>query len=738
MQQNGAGPATRGTEDEDDVINIGELIGTLLAYKWLIVGLTALAVAIGVVVAYAMTPIYRADALLQVDEQGSNGISVLKELEPLVGDSTSVAAELEILNSRMVLGRAVEKLGLDIVARPQYAPLIGAAAARRFGGNGLREPMFGMAQYAWGGEQIRLTQMDVEPGRRDSALTLVAGEGNTYRVLEDDGAELLRGIVGQPASAPGLTLTVAQLQARPGAQFDIVRLSPEAAVNSLRARYSVRERGRKSGIIEASLTGPDRAQLPLVLNEIASIYYRQNLEKHATEAENQLKFLETQLPTLKAQLDAAEIAYNSYRQSRGSVDLDLETQGVLRSLIEVETEVAKLRQEREEMRQLFTPNHPRVQALDAKLRILSERKVGFDRGVNRLPETQQTAIRLRRDVEVSTTLYIGLLSTAQQLRVSKAGTVGDVRIIDTASVSRLPVEPRKTIVLAVALLLGLTSSMVVVWLTRSLHVVVEDPDTIERKLGLSVLASIPHSKAEKIIGQKENKGSLNLLASAQPDDDAIESLRSLRTTLHFAMQNATRRSILITGPSQSIGKSFISKNLGAVVAQSGRRVVVVDADLRRGHIHKEFGFVRDGGVSEYVAGEINLTAAVKSTGIENLSVVSTGRLPINPSEMLLHPRFEQLLKQLEDAFDLLIVDAPPILAVADAGIVGRFTGATLLLARAGRHPIQELQQAHKRLIQAGIQVTGVVLNDLDTDRQKYRYGYEGYVYKYRYQKSTDD
>jgi tyrosine-protein kinase Etk/Wzc len=489
--------------------------------------------------------------------------------------------------------------------------------------------------------------------------------------------------------------------------------------------------------------------LPVVLDEIVGIYFRQNLDRRATEAENQLKFLETQLPTLKSQLDAAEAAYNAYRQSRGSVDLSLETEGVLKSLIEVDTEVSKLRQEREELRQAFTGEHPRVMALDSKLRLLGERRGSFDRGVARLPDTQQTVLRLKRDVEVSTTLYIGLLSTAQQLRVTKAGTLGEVRIIDQAKAGRLPVEPQRRIIVAGALGLGLAASLALVWLLRNLRVVVEDPDTLERSLGLPVFASIPHSKAERALNDRVHKArkgaarpggaggpeQVGLLSVTQPDDDAVESLRSLRTTLHFAMLDTRRRSVLLTGPSQDIGKSFVSKNLAAVLAQAGQRVVLVDADLRKGHIHKEFAMAREGGVAEFVQGTMGLAEVVRPTSLVNLSLVTTGRLPSNPSELLMHPRFAELIESLETSFDLLIVDAPPVLAVSDAAIVGRHVGVTLLVARAGRHPVRELEQAVKRLAQAGVGIAGFVFNDLDVNRQRYRYGYAGYVYRYTYQKT---
>jgi len=297
------------------------------------------------------------------------------------------------------------------------------------------------------------------------------------------------------------------------------------------------------------------------------------------------------------------------------------------------------------------------------------------------------------------------------------------------------VEPRASIILALSGVLGLFASLALVWLRRMLRVVVENPDQIEKRLGLPVYASIPHSKAEDAVALRIKKGTTTqgeLLAVTRPDDDAVESLRSLRTTLHFAMLNSPRNSLLVTGPSQGIGKSFVSKNLAAVLAQSGKRVVVIDADLRKGHIHKEFGLPRDGGVSEYITGALELPAIIHPSSLPNLSVVTTGRLAPNPSELLMHPRFEELLDHLQGLFDILIVDAPPVLAVSDAAIVGRLTGATLLVARAGRHPMGELEQTVKRLHQAGVPVKGFVFNDLDLNRQRYRYGQEGYVYRYTY------
>ena len=719
------------SEEVDEGLALGEIIAVLMDYRWLIAAISLLALAIGLTWVFVSKPIYRADGLLQVEEK-SSGVGSLKALQPLLGDDTTVSAEIEILSSRMVLGRVVAKLKLDIVAVPRTLPLLGSVLARRYEGDEPNSPWLGLSSFAWGGERIQVDSLDVPRPQLDQKHTLITGEGGAFEVFDQDDQLVLKGKAGTRASEQGYAIFVAELRARPGTQFWLRKLSAETAIDDLRRNYSVKERGKKSGVLELSLLGQDPAEIGLVLDDIQNTYVRQNVERRSAEAEKTLKFLETQLPALKTQLDSAEAAYNNYRQSRGSLDLSLETQAILKSLVDVENAAVQLKQERDELRQLFKPEHPRIEAVENKLQRLNERRKQFDAEVARLPDTQQTVLRLARDVEVSNRLYTELLNTAQQLRVTKAGTIGDVRVIDPAAVGRKPVGAGPMAILAIALLLGLLVSMVVIWVLRSLRVVVEDPEIIEAQLGLPVYATVPHSKTEVELHRKARGGAGELLAVVYPEDDAVESLRGLRTTLHFALFDAQRNSLLITGSSPGLGKSFISKNLGAVLAQVDKRVVIVDADLRRGHLHKELGIERAPGLSEYVAGQASLEEILKTTAVPMLWAVTTGQIPPNPSELLMHPRFEVLLAELAANFDTVIVDAPPVLAVSDAAIIGRHVGATLMIARAGKHPIRELEQAVKRLNQAGVQVKGFVFNDLNVSRQNYRYGYKGYVYRYSY------
>jgi tyrosine-protein kinase Etk/Wzc len=233
------------SEDEDEGLALGEIVAVLMDYRWLIAAVSLLALVLGLAWVFVAKPIYQADGLLQVEEK-SSGMGSLAALQPLLGDETTVSAELEILSSRMVLGRVVSKLKLDIVAVPRTLPLIGGAVSRRYEGDEPNSPWLGLSSFAWGGDRIQVDSLDV-PGRAlDQRLTLVAGDDSTFEVLDWEDQPLLKGKAGTRASNQDYSIFVAQLQARPGTQFRLMKLSAETAVDNLRKNYSVKERGKKS------------------------------------------------------------------------------------------------------------------------------------------------------------------------------------------------------------------------------------------------------------------------------------------------------------------------------------------------------------------------------------------------------------------------------------------------------------------------------------------------------------
>jgi tyrosine-protein kinase Etk/Wzc len=273
---------------------------------------------------------------------------------------------------------------------------------------------------------------------------------------------------------------------------------------------------------------------------------------------------------------------------------------------------------------------------------------------------------------------------------------------------------------------------------KALNRGVTNPNDLE-KLGLPVYAAIPFSTIQKELDQKTYRkdriGDARLLAMSHPTDPAIEGLRSLRTSLHFAMLEAANNRLMISGPSPQVGKTFVSANLAAVVAHSGQRVLLVDVDMRKGYLHKVFGVSVENGLSDVLAKHCELTAAIHHTAVENLDFIGRGQVPPNPSELLMHANFSAFLEHVSALYDLVILDTPPFLAVTDATIVGRQSGTNLIVARFEVNSVREVELTMRRYRQSGIELKGAIFNGIEK-RSSAKYGYGAYSY-YNYDYKSD-
>jgi tyrosine-protein kinase Etk/Wzc len=357
----------------------------------------------------------------------------------------------------------------------------------------------------------------------------------------------------------------------------------------------------------------------------------------------------------------------------------------------------------------------------------------MEKQVGSLPDTQQELLRLTRDVQVSNGTYTGLLDQAQQLEIARAGTVGNVRVVDTAAVDIThPVKPKKAVIVLGGTFLGGFLAIAFIFLRQMLNRGVEDPADIEQ-LGLPVYASIPQSDKERDISlrgvHQHGDGRQHLLAVTDPADLATEALRSLRTSLHFARLEAKNNLLMISGSSPEAGKTFVSANLAAVIAQAGQKVLLIDADMRKGGQHKVLGGRAENGLSELIAGQIELATAIRPvTGLDNLHFIARGKVPPNPSELLMHSGFTALLKKLMPLYDLIIVDTPPILAVTDAAVIGHHAGTSLLVVRFGLNQAREIALAKQRFEQNGVEIKGAIFNAVEKRSAGY-YSYGYYEYK---------
>jgi tyrosine-protein kinase Etk/Wzc len=708
---------------DEEELDLGDLLGVVIENRWLIAAITAFALLIGGYKAFTAVPIYQADGLLQVEEK-SPGLMNL-EVTAMLEDYAPVNAEIEILRSRSVLGAVVDNLKLDIQAQPEYFPFIGAALARR----------------ASAGERpaIKVDSIEVPDSMHGTGFKLVSTGPGKYELYDGEGSFLLRGAVGKTASlalptGDSLSLFVSDLQGDDGQEFWVWRNSRLESIESLQRRLSVSERGDWSGILAVSVEGTDAESVKQQVNEIANVYVRQNVERKSAEAQKTLEFLDEQLPIVRQNMEAAELALNSYRLEKGSIDLPLETQTILQTIVSVEAQLNELRQEREKVTLAFTAEHPTVIALDRQIQRMSVELEALNEQVRDLPMTQQELLRLIRDVEVNTALYTSLLDTAQELRVVKAGTIGNVRVIDYAVTPTYPVKPSRIRILLLALVIGGAAGVGAAFARKPLRAGVDAADLIEKHINVPVYATISHSRNQDRIYRnlKTDKAKRAILAVKAPDDPAIESLRNLKTALHFGMMDVKNNCIMVAGPGPEVGKSFVSVNLAAVLAGNDRKVLLIDGDLRRGHLHKDLGLERENGLSEFISGEIPIGQALHKTTVPGLTFIPTGTLPPNPAELLLHKRFTNCLSVLTPRYDHIIIDSPPILAVTDATIIGQMVGGTLMVLKAGHHPMREIEQAVKRLQQANVNLRGLLFNDVNVQSQ--RYGAGKYSYQYTYKK----
>lgn len=722
---------------DNDEINLVEYWDIIVDSRWLVAAITALAVVIGGAYAFLAKPVYESNLLIQVEDSSSSAKSFLGEAASLFDVKTPATAEIEIIRSRMVIGQAVDRTLLYIDARPHYLPLVGHWLARR--SKTLSEPGFlGMGGWVTGKEKITVPVFNVPRELEGSRFNVTARSSGQYTVTHPQLEQELTGTVGAPLSqstaAGTISMLVTTLEGKPGAEFNLTRHSRLNIIERLQQNLRLSEKGRQSGVIDASIQDTDRDKLTLILNEIGQQYVRQNIERKAAEAQKTLAFLDVQLPQFKKQLDQSEEAYNRYRNQQGTVALDEEAKLILNRSVDLQSKLLEAEQKRRELISRFTAEHPTVKTLDAQIAAWNREITALNARVKGMPSVQQDALRLERDVKVNNELYQQLRNNALQLQLIREGKIGNVRLIDPAANPEYPVKPKRGLVLALALLIGLLGGIMLALARNAFFRGIRNPQEIEAHTGLNVYSTIPLSAAQVDMARRlaEKQPGVHILTENAPQDGAVESLRSLRTALQFAMLDASNNRVLITGATPGVGKSFVSANFAAVLASAGKRVLLIDADLRKGHLNQYFGTTRGGGLSELIAGSLKPAETIRRDVLPNLDIITTGVLPPNPAELVMSGAFANLLESLSADYDLVIIDTAPVLAAADTLSVAMHVGTLLLVARAGQTQMGELHESARRLAHSGKSATGVLFNAIDLTRRHYgNYGYKYGGYKYR-------
>ncbi|RJT27314.1 tyrosine-protein kinase Wzc [Buttiauxella izardii] len=707
------------TEGNDE-IDIGRLFGTVLEARWWVLGITAVFAILAAIYAMFATPIYKADALVQIEQNAGN--SLVNDISSALSNKPPAsAAEMQLIQSRLVLGKTVDDLNLDIAVEKNSFWLLGAGWDRLQGRQN---------------DTVVVDTFNLPAGQGKNIFTVEVLSPTQYLLTSDNGFSA-KGQVGQTLSKDGVTLSVSAIKAQVGDTFTVTKYSTLGMINQIQGNLVVAENGKDTGVLSLSYTGEDRDKIRDILDSITRNYLEQNVQRKSEEAAKSLKFLAQQLPEVRTRLDAAENKLNAYRQQQDSVDLPLEAKSVLDTMVNIDAQLNELTFKEAEISKLYTKVHPAYRTLLEKRKTLEQEKERLEGRVTAMPKTQQEIVRLTRDVESGQQVYMQLLNKQQELKITEASTVGDVRIVDAAIAQPGMVKPQRALIILGSIILGLMLSVMGVLLRSLFNRGIESPAALE-EAGIGVYASIPLSEWQKsrdnatvrgVKATKRNKQS-QLLAVGNPTDLAIEAIRSLRTSLHFAMMQASNNVLMLTGVSPSIGKTFVCANLAAVISQTNKRVLLIDCDMRKGYTHELLGTTNTNGLAEVLTGQAEISRCAQKTSVPNFDLVPRGVVPSNPSELLMSERFGELVKWASQNYDLVLIDTPPILAVTDAAIVGRHAGTTLMVARYAVNTLKEVETSLSRFEQNGINVRGVILNSIFRRAAGYEdYGYYEYEYK---------
>lgn len=687
--------------------------------------------ALGAAYLWLSAPRYAAVAMIQIQAQKTGNSGTFPRLEGLLPEPADAQAEIEILMSNQVLGRVVEALGMDIVVRPKTMPIIGEAILR---------------SRAWR-PTLRLDMFQIPEVLKGERFLLTCMGDNVFKLALPGKGILATGRVGMPLSQAGdagpLEVKVSAMDAKPGQVFTIIRKPLLQTIEEARKGLAIAERSKLTNVLGLNYQDASPEKSAEFLNELLQQYLKHYQEKRSASAARILASLKSQLPELRQKLDASENHVNLSRSHTGAADLSREADLLLQQSTALKVQISGLRQKRDELLRTYTEKADVVSTVNRQITQLLQEDAALEQRLRSLPMAQQEQMRLSRDLQVNTALYSGLLSNMEQVQIYSASDPGNVAIVDRAFPDPEPVFPRKKSMIALFAFIGCMAGTGLAFLRSLMRRGIEDYRIVETKLMIPVLETIPHSETEagrELALRRQRKG-MHVMALTNPKDPAMEGLRGLRTMLHISMKNQPSRVIMISGPSPSIGKSFISTNLAVLFAQAGARVLLVDADLRRGGQHLRFGLEHRGvGFSEVLAGSCQWQDALTPvqsvtdqdvTAQFRLNLITTGQLPPNPSELLLSHRLADFLSEAAEAFDYVILDAAPLLAVTDTTILAAKVDSVLLTAKYGHHPIEELWACKNRLEKHGIPLTGCVVNDIPSSglaifhpyRYAYQYGY---------------
>ncbi|MFZ4856978.1 MAG: GumC family protein [Desulfuromonadaceae bacterium] len=724
--------------------------------------LSFLALFIGVALfTFMMKPVYEASATLHVkDEKGGKG-GILGDLA-MLNSSNPVDAEIEILKSRSNAEEVVERLHLTWGISKKSSGLI--CKISDFSST-TSQPDYTVELTGPGSFTVKAADgsptIEGKVGQllKTAKITLLLSElngkqGDSFRLQQHNFNKTV------------VNLRTAIKASEVGKKTNIIKVSysntdPELArnvVNTLVQAYldqtlsfKTEEASRTVTFVEDQLKGT-RDELDLSEKNLQTFKSGNGLVKLDTEAEELIKKLsdiEKDRAAVYLQRKQVEFALTALQEARRKGQIY--TPAVLLNDTLIGTMATRLTELEIQKRALVSENtesHPQVKAVQAQIDQLQKKlqstyetaklNLGkqetsiqqqlqqYEAKMRTLPAAERDLARLMRLSKVNADIYMFLLQKHEEARIVKASTISNIKIVDPAITPDSPIKPQKKKNLLLGLLVGLMFGVGAAFFMDYLDDTIKDEEEAKRTLNWPMLAMIPGIDAVAEEGGKPSRAS-RLVVLHKPKSSVAEAFRGLRTAIHFSSLKRDTKVVMITSSFPGEGKSTIAANLALTFAQAGNRVILVDCDLRRPSMNTIFEQPRSPGITEVLAGDCPLAEALHITDIENISLLTAGTIPPNPSELLCSDSMRDLLAGLRASYDIVIIDAPPVIPVTDAPLLTAFTDMVVVVIESGRIPAKAAQRMKELLLSVQAPVAGFIINDR-TSLFSDTYGYYGKGY----------
>lgn len=690
---------------EEDEIDLLELFATLWRGKFVIIFMIILCVAMAVIYLRLTDKTYEADALIQVKEAQKSGMSLLLGggglLDSLGMGGTSASPEA-LINSRLILGQAVDTFGLKTRLKPSKSLTLAS----------LIDPV----------EFVPESEIDIvlqvpedfflqDPKPRLKVKFLQQGKF----ILFANKKIILDGELGAESSENGYTIFINSEHNLQGMNYKILAKTRLEAIEDLRADLSIVEKEKGSGFFALTISGQDPDFIDKILNYIAVDYIDESIRTTSESTQRSIEFIDEQLPLLHSALAQSEELLSDYMSVNASVNLGLQTEKQIEAIAEIEAKLSQLRLTEDSLSRKYTQQHPSYQTLLSQRSTLLNERSQLMQGLLTAPQSQQELIRLRRNMEINQQIYLQLLRKGQELKIVLATNIDAVKLIDSAQTKKLSkyIKPKTKIVLAMAMMLGIFFGFVFVLLKYALRKEITGIKDLENRSDLSVLATIPASRA-RLKTEKHTKkkfiGEKGIAAITNPDDEAINALRKLRSYLHLIAEKTNNNCFMLSHLSKEKNPAFIGLNTAILLAETGKKVLLLDMNNY---------------ASEYFQpqeNKIDIPTWLKSDNDDiHIAIHKTekaelyfGSLPAdneNFSGLLLNKRFDLFFKEIKERFDMVFIDSPSVLNNPDLSILANYVENNLVVVKKNTVSFTALETLTTVFKQEDTKLLGVIWQD---------------------------